>query len=41
MAIIAEGEHGYRARAAAFRKLGALALLPRATALNKWLVVRR
>jgi hypothetical protein len=41
MAIIAEGEHGYRARASAFRKLGALALLPRATALNKWLVVRR
>jgi HAD superfamily phosphatase len=40
MAIIAEGEHGYRARASAFRKLGALALLPRATALNKWLVVR-
>lgn len=37
MAIIAEGEHGYRARAATFRKLGALALLPRATALNAWL----
>jgi HAD superfamily phosphatase len=37
MAIIAAGEHGYRARAAAFRKLGALALLPRATALNTWL----
>jgi HAD superfamily phosphatase len=37
MAIIARGEHGYRARAAAFRKLGALALLPRATALNAWL----
>jgi HAD superfamily phosphatase len=37
MAIIAPGEHGYRQRAAAFRKLGALALLPRATALNAWL----
>ena len=37
MAIIAPGEHGYRARAATFRKLGALALLPRATALNAWL----
>jgi HAD superfamily phosphatase len=37
MAIIAPHEHGYRARAAAFRKLGALALLPRATALNAWL----
>jgi len=31
----------YRARAAAFRKLGALALLPGATALNKWLAARR
>jgi HAD superfamily phosphatase len=41
MAIIAQGEHGYRARAAAFRKLGALALLPRATALNAWLAPRR
>jgi hypothetical protein len=40
MAIIAEGEYGYRARASAFRKQGALALLPRATALNKWLVAR-
>ena len=37
MAIIAAGEHGYRARAATFRKLGALALLPRATALDAWL----
>ena len=37
MAIIAAGEPGYRARAATFRKLGALALLPRATALNAWL----
>jgi HAD superfamily phosphatase len=41
MAIIAVGEHGYRARAAAFRKLGALALLPRATALNAWLASPR
>jgi HAD superfamily hydrolase (TIGR01548 family) len=41
MAIIAAGEHGYRARAAAFRKLGALALLPRATALNAWLAARQ
>jgi HAD superfamily phosphatase len=37
VAIIAAGEHGYRVRAAAFRKLGALALLPRASALNAWL----
>jgi HAD superfamily phosphatase len=37
MAIIAAGEHGYRARAAAFRKLGALALLPKATAVNAFL----
>jgi HAD superfamily phosphatase len=37
MAIIAPGEHGYRGRAAAFRKLGALALLPGASALNAWL----
>lgn len=29
MAIIAPGEHGYRQRAAKFRELGALALLPR------------
>jgi HAD superfamily phosphatase len=33
-AIIAAGEHNYRRRAAKFRKLGAVALLPRATALN-------
>jgi HAD superfamily hydrolase (TIGR01548 family) len=33
MAIIAQGEHGYRQRAAKFRKLGAIALLPRATEL--------
>lgn len=37
MAIIAPGEHGYRARAARFRELGALALLPRATDLQRWL----
>src|SRR5205809_586803 len=29
MAIIAPGEHGYRQRAARFRELGAIALLPR------------
>ena len=34
-AIIAAGEHNYRRRAAKFRKLGAVALLPRATALNR------
>src|SRR3989454_10425200 len=33
MAIIAPGEHGYRQRAARFRELGALALLPRVTEL--------
>jgi HAD superfamily phosphatase len=38
MAIIAPGEHGYRQRAARFRALGALALLPRAGELNRWLV---
>jgi FMN phosphatase YigB (HAD superfamily) len=37
MAIIAPGEHRYRQRAARFRELGALTLLPRATNLNKWL----
>jgi len=36
-AIIAEGEHNYRARAAQFRELGAVALLPRAVAVNAWL----
>jgi HAD superfamily phosphatase len=36
-AIIAAGEHSYRKRAAQFRKLGAVALLPRATAVNRWL----
>jgi HAD superfamily hydrolase (TIGR01548 family) len=33
-AIIAAGEHNYRKRAAQFRELGAVALLPRATAVN-------
>lgn len=37
MAIIAPGEHGYRSRAARFSELGALALLPKATALGGWL----
>ncbi|HET9993812.1 MAG TPA: HAD-IA family hydrolase [Candidatus Acidoferrum sp.] len=37
MAIIARGEHRYRQRAARFRELGALALLPRAGDLNAWL----
>lgn len=37
MAIIAPGEHRYRQRAARFRELGALALLPRATNLDLWL----
>jgi HAD superfamily hydrolase (TIGR01548 family) len=36
-AIIAAGEHNYRKRAAQFRKLGAVALLPRATAVNRLL----
>jgi len=33
-AIIALGEHNYRKRAAKFRQLGSVALLPRATALD-------
>jgi len=37
MAILAPSAHGYLERAARFRELGALALLPRATALNAWL----
>jgi hypothetical protein len=37
MAIIAPGEHGYRQRAARFRELGALALLPRANELSGYL----
>ena len=39
-AIIAAGEHNYRNRAAMFRKLGAIALLPRATDVNKLLQQR-
>lgn len=39
VAIIAPNEHRYRERAARFRELGALALLPRATELNKLLCV--
>jgi HAD superfamily hydrolase (TIGR01548 family) len=37
MAILPRGAHGYRQRAARFRELGALALLPRATDLSAWL----
>jgi HAD superfamily hydrolase (TIGR01548 family) len=37
MAILPSGAYEYRKRAARFRELGALALLPRATALNDWL----
>jgi HAD superfamily phosphatase len=37
VAIVAPGEHGYRERAARFRELGAVALLPRATNFNAWL----
>lgn len=37
MAILSPGIHGYRQRAAKFRELGALALLPRATAIDPWL----
>lgn len=36
-AVIAAGEYNYRARAAKFRELGAVALLPRASAVNAWL----
>ena len=39
-AIIAAGEHNYRKRAAKFRELGAVALLPRATALNGLLTLK-
>jgi len=35
LAIIARGEHRYRERAARFRELGALALLPRVMELNR------
>jgi HAD superfamily phosphatase len=37
MAILPAGTHGYRQRATKFRELGALALLPRATAIRAWL----
>ena len=37
LAILPVGAHGYRQRALAFKKLGALALLSRATDLNRWL----
>ncbi len=40
MAIIAPGEHNYLARAKRFRQLGALALLAKATELNRWLAPR-
>jgi HAD superfamily hydrolase (TIGR01548 family) len=39
-AIIAPREYNYRKRAAAFRELGAVALLPRATAINRLLAKR-
>ena len=37
MAILPRGVHGNRQRAVQFRDLGAIALLPRATALREWL----
>ncbi len=37
IAILPARIHGYRQRAAKFRELGALALLPRATAITSWL----
>jgi phosphoglycolate phosphatase-like HAD superfamily hydrolase len=37
VAIVRPAEHGARQRAARFRKLGALAVLPRVTALSAWL----
>jgi phosphoglycolate phosphatase-like HAD superfamily hydrolase len=37
LAIIAPGEHGYRQRAARFRELDALALLPRVNELFRYL----
>jgi HAD superfamily hydrolase (TIGR01548 family) len=37
VAILAPGEQEYPERAARFRELGALAVLPRATALSTWL----
>lgn len=41
VAIIAAGEHGYRERAAIFRKLGAIALLARAGDLNRLLPAKK
>jgi len=40
-AILSKREHHYRKRAAMFRELGAIALLPRATALNALLKSKR
>ncbi|HTQ62843.1 MAG TPA: HAD-IA family hydrolase [Candidatus Solibacter sp.] len=40
MAILPSGTFEYRKRAARFRELGALALLPRVAALNEWLASR-
>jgi len=40
-AIIRAGEHNYHKRAAAFRELGAVALLPRATAVSGLLTGKR
>ena len=37
VAMVAREEHRYRERAARFRELGALALLPRVAELNRWL----
>jgi phosphoglycolate phosphatase-like HAD superfamily hydrolase len=37
LAILAPDAHGYRARAAQFRKLGTLTLLPCANSLDAWL----
>jgi HAD superfamily hydrolase (TIGR01548 family) len=37
LAILPRGAHNYRQRAANFKKLGAMALLHRATDLNRWL----
>jgi HAD superfamily hydrolase (TIGR01548 family) len=39
LAILPAGAHGYRQRAASFKKLGALALFSRATDLNRWLAL--
>lgn len=37
MAILPAGTYGYRERATKFKELGAIALLPRATAIRDWL----